>query len=125
MFLTIGYSFILLFFILNEVQTFANTRSDAKILLSKSILEEILTIPDKGIPSNLLEDAHAIGIFPNVKMGGYILGIQFGQGIITHRDVVFRMGVGSILKYLQTRLINLIVHCGFSCSGFVLPRDSD
>jgi lipid-binding SYLF domain-containing protein len=61
-------------------------RQEAKLLLASSVLEEINKAPDQAIPSNLLKNCSAVGIFPSLKKGGYIVGAQFGKGVFIHRD---------------------------------------
>jgi lipid-binding SYLF domain-containing protein len=61
-------------------------RNEAKLLLASSVLEEINQAPDQAIPFNLLQDCSAVGVFPSLKKGGYIVGAQFGKGVFTHRD---------------------------------------
>jgi lipid-binding SYLF domain-containing protein len=50
------------------------------------ILGEIMSAPDKAIPSSVLEKAEAIAIFPSTIKGAFIVGAQRGKGIISVRD---------------------------------------
>jgi lipid-binding SYLF domain-containing protein len=56
-----------------------------KILLSADILEEIMAIPEKGIPPSLLDDAAGIAIIPNVIKIGFVIGGRHGTGILLVR----------------------------------------
>jgi lipid-binding SYLF domain-containing protein len=47
---------------------------------SAEILKEIMAIPDKGIPQELLEKAHCIVIVPEVKQAAFVVGGKFGKG---------------------------------------------
>jgi len=47
---------------------------------SAEILKEIMAIPDKGIPQDLLEKAHCIVIVPEVKQAAFVVGGKFGKG---------------------------------------------
>ncbi len=60
--------------------------NEAKLLLASSALDEINSAPDQAIPSNLLQGCSAVGIFPALKKGGYVVGGQFGRGVLTRRD---------------------------------------
>jgi len=52
---------------------------------AKSVFEEIMSSPDKGIPRELIAKAHCIVIVPAVKRGGFIVGAQYGKGVATCR----------------------------------------
>jgi SH3 domain-containing YSC84-like protein 1 len=53
---------------------------------SSSVLREIMAMPDKGIPQQLLEKAHCIAIVPSLKKGAFLVGAQYGKGIIACRN---------------------------------------
>jgi len=63
----------------------ANDSTD-RIAESKTVFEEIMAAPDKGIPQDLLENAHCLIVVPAVKRGGFIVGAQYGKGIATCRQ---------------------------------------
>jgi lipid-binding SYLF domain-containing protein len=52
---------------------------------AEEVLHEIMATPDKGIPHDLLEKAHCIGIVPSLKRAGFIVGVKYGKGIVTCR----------------------------------------
>ncbi len=53
---------------------------------SAMILDEIMKMPEQGIPDNLLKNCEAIGIFPSTISGAFIIGGRFGQGVVVARD---------------------------------------
>src|SRR5687767_2613055 len=55
-----------------------------------TVLNEMMRARDKAIPANILEKAEAIAIFPGVKKAGFIVGGQWGRGIISVRDAESR-----------------------------------
>ena len=55
-----------------------------------TVLNEMMRARDAAIPGNILEKAEAIAIFPGVKKAGFILGGQWGRGIISVRDAESR-----------------------------------
>ncbi len=57
-----------------------------KIDLAGAVLEEIMAIPEKGIPPNLLADAAGIALVPNVIKVGLFLGGRHGTGVLLLRD---------------------------------------
>jgi SH3 domain-containing YSC84-like protein 1 len=65
----------------------ADTRSDAihRIDSAEEVLHEIMQSPDKGIPRDLMQRAHCVGIVPSLKRVGFIVGVKYGKGIVTCR----------------------------------------
>jgi lipid-binding SYLF domain-containing protein len=49
------------------------------------VFSEIINAPDRGIPHDLLEQAHCAVIVPGVKKGAFIVGATYGKGFITCR----------------------------------------
>ncbi len=58
----------------------------AKIEDSIDVLKAIESIPEKGIPPALLENANGIAIIPNVIKAGFIVGGRYGTGILLVRN---------------------------------------
>jgi lipid-binding SYLF domain-containing protein len=50
------------------------------------VLAELASTPDRAIPRAVLERAEAIAIFPGVKKAGFVVGGQWGRGVISQRD---------------------------------------
>lgn len=55
------------------------------------VLSEIMAAPDKGIPQDLLENAHCIVVVPGLKKGAFIVGGKYGKGFMSCRRAA---GVG-------------------------------
>ena len=53
---------------------------------STAVLHEILDAKDKGIPEDLLEKAQCVGVVPNLKRAGFIVGAKYGKGIVVCRE---------------------------------------
>jgi SH3 domain-containing YSC84-like protein 1 len=53
---------------------------------SARVLNEIMAAPDKGIPRDLLEDAHCVAIIPSLKKAGFIIGGAYGKGVVSCRS---------------------------------------
>jgi SH3 domain-containing YSC84-like protein 1 len=51
-----------------------------------SVFKEIMAAPDKGIPQDLLEQAHCIVIVPDLKTGAFIVGGKYGKGYVSCRN---------------------------------------
>jgi lipid-binding SYLF domain-containing protein len=50
------------------------------------VFSEIMAAPDKGIPEDLLGNAHCIVIVPELKTGAFIVGGKYGKGYISCRN---------------------------------------
>jgi len=49
------------------------------------VLNEVMAAPDKGIPRELLSEAHCVAIIPSLKKGGFIFGAEYGKGVVSCR----------------------------------------
>jgi len=98
------------------------------------VLKEVMEAPDKAIPRDLLENAHAIAVVPDVIKAGLVIGGRHGSGLVTvkTRDGVwsnpafvsmtggsigFQAGVSStdvILVFRTQRGVDSIVHGKFT-----------
>jgi lipid-binding SYLF domain-containing protein len=56
-----------------------------RIRESALVLGEIMNAGDKGSPRELLEKAQCVGIVPGLKRAGFIVGGQYGKGVLTCR----------------------------------------
>jgi len=50
-----------------------------------SVLTEIQSSPDKGIPASILSSAHCVVVIPSFKKAAFVVGGQYGQGVATCR----------------------------------------
>jgi len=64
-----------------------SAREDATERLenSKQVLHEIMGMPDKGIPEEVLEHAKCIAVVPHMVKGGFVFGGKGGKGVATCR----------------------------------------
>lgn len=98
------------------------------------VLNEIMQAPDKAIPRDLLQSAHAIVVVPDVIKAGFVIGGRRGEGLIavkaqdgtwsnpafvnlTGGSVGFQAGVSStdvVLVFRTARGVDSIVHGKFT-----------
>jgi len=64
-----------------------SAREDATERLdnAKQVVHEIMGMPDKGIPEEVLEHAKCIAVVPHMVKGGFIFGGKGGKGVATCR----------------------------------------
>jgi SH3 domain-containing YSC84-like protein 1 len=58
---------------------------DARIDSARSVIDEIMSTPDKGVPEGIAKNAVCIGVIPGVIKGAFIFGAEYGQGVVTCR----------------------------------------
>jgi SH3 domain-containing YSC84-like protein 1 len=63
----------------------AENKEDQRLADSATVLQAILSSPDKGIPQPLLDKAYCVVVFPSVKKAGFIFGASYGRGDMTCR----------------------------------------
>lgn len=98
------------------------------------VLKEVMMAPDKRIPSDLMKNAHAIAVIPDVIKAGFVIGGRHGLGLIsvktaegtwsnpsfigmTGGSIGFQAGVSStdvILVFRTERGVDSIVHGKFT-----------
>ena len=98
------------------------------------VLKEIMMAPDKSVPKDLLQNAHAIAVIPDVVKAGLVVGGRHGDGLIsvktrdgtwsnpsfialTGGSIGFQAGVSStdvVLVFRTQRGVDSIVHGKFT-----------
>src|ERR1700743_3497172 len=75
---------------------------DARMENARTVIDEVMQTPDKGIPDSIVKQATCIAVVPSLKKGAFIIGAQYGQGVVTCRTgrgwsgpVFFRIAGGS------------------------------
>ena len=51
-----------------------------------TVFSEVMATPDKGIPQDMLENAHCIVIVPSLKTAAFLVGGKFGKGYVSCRN---------------------------------------
>jgi lipid-binding SYLF domain-containing protein len=58
---------------------------DQRLENARTVIDEIMQTPDKGIPDSIVRQATCIAVIPSVKKGAFIVGAEYGQGVVTCR----------------------------------------
>ena len=53
---------------------------------STEVFEDVMHMPDKGIPDRILRSAKCIAIIPGEKKAAFFVGGNYGKGLVTCRD---------------------------------------
>jgi lipid-binding SYLF domain-containing protein len=56
-----------------------------RLRVAGEVLSEILEAKDKGVPQDLLEKSECVGVIPNMKRAGFIVGAKYGKGVVVCR----------------------------------------
>lgn len=51
-----------------------------------AVFSEVMDAPDRGIPEELLENAHCIVIVPGLKTAAFVFGAKYGKGYLSCRN---------------------------------------
>jgi lipid-binding SYLF domain-containing protein len=98
------------------------------------VLREILQAPDRRVPSDMIANAYAVAVIPDVIKAGLVIGGRHGQGLIAVKtengtwsnpsfismsggSIGFQVGVSStdvILVFRTQRGVDSIVHGKFT-----------
>jgi lipid-binding SYLF domain-containing protein len=58
---------------------------DERIEAAHLVLHELMTTPDKGIPEDIAAKATCVAVVPGFKKGAFVVGAQYGQGVVSCR----------------------------------------
>ena len=79
--------------------------------------QEIMAAPDQTVPQELLDRAECVAVFPSVKKGGFVVGGQYGKGLISCRrgagawgsPAFFTIGGGSFGLQIGGQAVDLVL----------------
>lgn len=98
---------------------FAGSKAEARARAQKAAtaFQEVMSAPDQGIPQELIDRAHCVAVFPSVVKGGFIVGGQYGKGLISCRraegswgaPAYFTIGGGSFGLQIGGQAVDLVL----------------
>ncbi len=81
-----------------------------------TILNEIMSAPDSGIPDNVLGSAECVAVIPSYLKGAFVVGAQYGKGLASCRTqngwsapAFFRVEGGSFGFQIGGQAVDLIM----------------
>ncbi len=69
----------------------AESDAPARLQASADVFKEVMGIPDKAIPQDLLNKAQCVIVVPGLKKGAFFVGAKYGKGFASCRS---KAGVG-------------------------------
>jgi lipid-binding SYLF domain-containing protein len=95
----------------------SNANDNAKMLnKATTVLSEIRNAPDNGIPEKVWAKAQCVVVIPGMKKAGFILGGEFGEGVLSCRH---GNGWGAPV-FMQLAKGSAGLQAGFSSTDLVL-----
>jgi lipid-binding SYLF domain-containing protein len=58
---------------------------DDRVEAAHMVLHELMGTPDKGIPEGIAAKATCVAVIPGFKKGAFVVGGEYGQGVVTCR----------------------------------------
>jgi Uncharacterized conserved protein len=97
---------------------FAATKEEERLSNGAKAFSEIMSVPDKGIPGNLLEKADCVVVIPGMKKGGFVVGGRYGKGMVSCRGegkmgwiapAMLEMGGGSFGLQIGASAVDVVM----------------
>ena len=63
----------------------AATESDKRLEAAATVFSEVMSVPEKSIPQDLLNKSQCIVLVPGLKKGAFIVGAKYGRGFMLCR----------------------------------------
>jgi lipid-binding SYLF domain-containing protein len=61
------------------------SKARGRVTAAGTILQEIQSAPDQGIPEEVLSAASCVAVVPSMLNGGFVFGARYGRGVATCR----------------------------------------
>jgi SH3 domain-containing YSC84-like protein 1 len=62
-----------------------DSRAGDRVQAAATVLDEIESAPDQGIPEEVLGSAECVAVVPSMLNGGFIVGARYGRGVASCR----------------------------------------
>jgi SH3 domain-containing YSC84-like protein 1 len=91
-------------------------KAEDRIKAAATVLDEIQSAPDQGIPEDVLGSAECVAIVPSMLKGGFIVGARYGRGVASCRTpkgwsapAFFTLQGGSIGLQIGGQAVDLVM----------------
>jgi len=98
----------------------AQEKEQARLKESYDVMREILGMPDKGIPKDLMNKAECVVVLPSVKKAAFVVGANYGRGAITCRSGAELRGPWSAPAMFALEGASFGLQIGGEATDFVL-----
>src|SRR4029079_12885905 len=91
-------------------------KAEDRVKAASTVLEEIESAPDQGIPEEGLGSAECVAVVPTMLKGGFIVGARFGRGVASCRTpkgwsapAFFSIKGGSFGLQIGAQVVDLVM----------------
>ena len=77
---------VLIFTVLTAGPAIAASKEETRVMDATDVVDQLLRIPEQGVPSALLSRAYAVAVIPRVIKVGFGLGAHYGKGVLVVRQ---------------------------------------
>ena len=109
-----------LFFLMPVLVKAADSDAENARVTSAGEVLKALSDASSGIPTNLLNKAYCVIVLPSVKKGGFIVGAQYGRGVMTCRSGADFTGNWSAPIMMQSSGGSFGLQAGGQATDFVI-----
>jgi lipid-binding SYLF domain-containing protein len=81
-----------------------------------TVLDEIMSAPDRGIPERVIDNAKCIAVVPSMLKGGFLVGAAYGKGVASCRTekgwtapAFFRVAGGSFGFQIGGQAVDVVM----------------
>jgi SH3 domain-containing YSC84-like protein 1 len=94
----------------------AENKAETRVEAAGTVLNEIESAPDQGIPEDVLGSADCVAVVPSLLKGGFIVGGRYGRGIASCRTdkgwsapAFFMVSGGSVGFQIGGQAVDLVM----------------
>src|SRR5258706_9797456 len=92
------YKFTLLACITAGIMLAQQETPDNRLKNATDVVTEMMGMPDRGVPQDLLDKAQCIVVVPGLKKAAFVIGGQYGRGYATCRKASGGWGAPAAVK---------------------------
>ena len=96
---------------------------DKRIGDCNRVMRNVLAMPDRGIPRDLLRRCRGVAVFPRVLKAGVVVGVGYGDGVVLRREE--STGDWSKPAFFRIREASIGVQAGAQAVDLILLIMSD
>jgi len=100
--------------------TVAQQAEQSRLKDACEVMKDVIGMPDKGIPRDLLNKAECLLIFPSVKKAAFMFGASYGRGVMTCRSGADFRGPWSAPAFFAIEGGSFGLQAGGQATDFVL-----
>ena len=71
--------------LVTRARAYDEQKAESRIQAATSTLSDMMKMPDKGVPKDVLTGAKCVIVIPGMKKGGFVVGGRYGRGFATCR----------------------------------------